>query len=438
MKSDKVPFRKLFNLKDDLAKGRSCMVLSASFVSMITWLSTGLFYTSFLTSNGINVVEVGILAFIPYIANCFSIFSPSILERFKRRKLLLAIGRLSYYTLNLLAVTLLPYFVTDQSMKMSLFVATVFAANIIQALFSDGYSVWHLNFIPDDVRVDYFSANTLITAVLGCGTSLAASVVADLLTGSPYEETIIIILRMIAYCLGILDVILLSAPKEFPYKQTGRPRLRDIFIKPVKHTPFALTMIVVAGYNFFLHLPTSTLNYYLRNDIGVEYTLTSVINMFYPVFVFLFLPFWKKILKKLGWLKAFAIAEVLHVPTTLLYSFINGGNYMWILPTVRLAQHFFGVGRNVAYANLMYLNMPETDRTNYVSFHTLVLNGATFLGIMAGTFFVGIFPNTNLNILGFTFGNAQVLLWVQMFGQAIVPMLVMLLFRKKRTENGIN
>lgn len=430
MKSDKVPFRQLFNLKDDLAKGRTSMVLSASFVSMITWLSTGLFYTSFLTSNDINVVEIGILAFVPYIAKCFSVFSPSILERFKKRKLVLALSRFIYYTLNLFAVTVLPYFVSDPQMKISFFIVIEFAANIIYSMFSDGYSVWHLNFIPDSVRVDYFSANTLITAFLGCGTSLAASVVADVLTGSPYEETIIVILRLIAYALGILDVIILSAPKEFPYKQATAPRLTDIFVKPIKHTPFALTMIIVAVYNFFYYMPSATLNYYLRNDIGVEYTLTSIINAFYPIFVFLFLPFWQKVIRKWGWMKAFAVAELLHVPTTLLYSFINGDNYMWVLPTVRLTQHFFGVGRNVAYANLMYINMPDTDRTNYVSFHTLVLNVATFLGIMTGTFFVSIFPDAQLNLFGFTFGNAQMLLWIQMVGQFIAPFLVFVLFIK--------
>ncbi len=434
MKSDKVPFRKLFNLKDDLAKGRSCMVLDSAFTSMITWLSTGLFYTSFLTANGINIVEIGILAFVPYIANCFSIFSPSILERFKRRKLILALSRLAYYTLNLLAVTLLPYFVTDQSLKMTLFIVTVFAANIIQALFSSGYSVWHLNFIPDEVRVDYFSANTLITAFLGCGTSLAASVIADVLTGSEYEQAIIIILRIVAYAIGVLDVIMLSLPKEFPYKQENKPRLRDIFTKPFSHRPFLLTMVVVAGYNFFLNLPTSSLNYYLRNDIGVEYTLTSIINAFYPIFIVVFLPFWQKVLRRLGWMKAFAVAEALHAPTTLLYAFVNEGNYLWLLTAVRLTQHFVGVGRNVAYANLMYLNMPETDRTNYVSFHTLVLNMATFLGVMAGTAFVGAFPDAYVNLFGFGFGNVQMQLWIQMLGQIIVPVLALTLFRPKKTK----
>ena len=41
-------FGELFHFRDELAKGRSSMILSAALVSVINWLTTGLFYTSFL------------------------------------------------------------------------------------------------------------------------------------------------------------------------------------------------------------------------------------------------------------------------------------------------------------------------------------------------------------------------------------------------------
>ena len=77
-------FFTMFNFRDELAKGRSCMLLSAILASVINWLTTGLFYTSFLMANGIDIVKIGIISFVPFIANCFSIFSPSILERFPK------------------------------------------------------------------------------------------------------------------------------------------------------------------------------------------------------------------------------------------------------------------------------------------------------------------------------------------------------------------
>lgn len=419
-------FRAIYSLRDHYSKGRCVMLLSNVFSTMAINLSSGMFYTGFLTLFGINIVEIGILVFIPYIANCFSIFSPTILERFKKRRLILALARGTYHTLNILGVTLMPFLVKDPTARIYSFIGIVFLANIINALFSSGYAVWHLRFIPEEVRAEYFSLNTLITSVLGCGTSLAASITADILRGSAYEGTIIVALRIGAYIFAAADIFVLCLPKEYEYERgEDRPRLRDIFVKPFQHKSFALTLLILALYNFFGQIPLSSLDYFLLNRVGVEYTLISTVNMFYPLFLLLFLPFWKKVLFRLGWFRTFALGAVLHVPTTLLYSCISPANYMWVLPTVRLTQHFFGVGRNIAVSNLLYINMPKEDQTNYIAFHTVVVNAACFLGMMSGTSFVSAFPNLDINIFGLHFYNVQVLMWAEMFGQLLVPFLVM-------------
>ena len=76
----------LFNLKDEKAKGRCVMLTSSLLTSLVSILTGGLFYTSFLIANGIDLVKVGIISFVPFIANLFSVFSPSILERFEKRR----------------------------------------------------------------------------------------------------------------------------------------------------------------------------------------------------------------------------------------------------------------------------------------------------------------------------------------------------------------
>ncbi len=421
-------FFEIFNFRDDLAKGRSCMILSAMTVSVINWLTTGLFYTSFLMTNGINIVNIGILTFVPYIANCFSIFSPSILERFPRRKWLLSGSRIIYYSLNILGITMLPLFVSDPAWKMTLFVLIVFSANIINALFSSGYSVWHVKFIPDNVRADYFSMNQLITAFIGCGAALLSSLVADALSGSAYENTIIVIFRYVAFVLAIVDVTILSLPKEYPYSRSKElPRLRHIVTKPFTHKKFAITMAIVFVWTFCVNAPQSTLNYYLINDVGVKYSFIYVINMFYPFFLLFFLPLWNRFLRAKGWFTTFAIGGIMLCPTNLMYSCVTAANYVWLLPTLRLIQHFIGVGCNVAYANMAFINLPEEDQTNYIAFHTLVVNIAGFLGMMLGTSFVAAYPDIVITVLGLEFTNVQMLFWLEALGELSVGIAVLLL-----------
>jgi len=68
--------------------------------------------------------------------------------------------------------------------------------------------------------------------------------------------------------------------------------------------------------------------------------------------------------------------------------------------------------------------MPPEDRTNYMSFYTVTVNAAAFLGMMSGTSIVAAFPNLDISIFGIHFYNVQVLMWIQMTGQIIVPILV--------------
>lgn len=420
---------RLYGFGEEKATGRSCMLLSALLSSVITWLSGGMFYTSFLMVNGINIVNVGIISFVPFIANCFAIFSPSILERFQRRKAVLAWSRAAYYTLSILAITLLPEAVQEPELRLVLFVAVTFAANIINALFTSGYSVWHVNFIPDQVRARYFSSSQLVTAFAGQGAALLSSFLADALAGSAYQNTIIVVFRYAAYALGLLDVYFLTRPVEYPYSHSAaRPRFRDIFAKPLRHRPFAVVMALIFAWNFSANLPAGALNYYLIDSVGASYTFVYLINMVYPFTILLLMRPAQRMVRQEGWLKTFAWTAMLTAPTNMLYAFVTAGTYLWLMPVVRILQHILGVGLNLAYANLPYIHLPREDQTNYMSFHILTVNIGAFLGMMLGTWFVGITQGWQLTILGTGLSGVQILLFAQGVGQwaiglAILPML---------------
>ncbi|MEG0663761.1 MAG: hypothetical protein RR483_01525, partial [Clostridia bacterium] len=51
----------LFNFNNEAAKGRTFILISAVFSSIITALTSGIFYTGFLLVNNINIVEIGII-----------------------------------------------------------------------------------------------------------------------------------------------------------------------------------------------------------------------------------------------------------------------------------------------------------------------------------------------------------------------------------------
>ncbi|MBO4299072.1 MAG: hypothetical protein J5998_09750 [Clostridia bacterium] len=418
--------RRLFNLKEEKAQGRCAMLASSVLLSIISWLTGGLFYTSFLMANGIDLVKIGVISFVPYIANLFSVFSPSILERFPKRRWVLFGGRLAYHTLNILAITIMPMFVHDQNARTACFVVLVFAANIISALFSNGYSAWHLNFIPNSIRAEYFSTSSMIASFIGIGTGLISSLVADAFAASPHAYTIIVALRFVAYALALAELWALTRPVEYPYEKTvDRVRLSDIVTKPFSHPKFILTIVIIMTWTFFVNTSASAINYYLLNNVGTTYTYVYVLNMLYPVVMLFLLKPAQRLINRSGWFRAFGVSALLYALPSFLYSFVTAGNYLWMLAIVRVSQHVVGVVLNTTATNLPFVNMPDTDRTNYLSFHTLTDNAAAFLGMLFGTLFIKFWPDLLITVGGFSFCNIQVLMWIEAFGRVLVGLMVL-------------
>ena len=417
---------RLFNLKEEKAKGRCVMLTSSVLGNVISWLTGSLFYTSFLMANGIDLVKIGVISFVPYIANLFSVFSPSILERFPRRRWVLFGGRLTFHTLNIFAITIMPMLVHDQNARTACFVALVFAANIINALFSSGYSAWHLNFIPNDIRAEYFSTTSMIASFIGIGTGLISSLIADAFAASPYAYTIIIALRFVAYALALVEMWALVQPVEYPYEKTvDHVRLSDIVTKPFAHPKFITTIVIIMTWTFFVNTSASSINYYLLNNVGTTYTYVYFLNMLYPVVMLFLIKPAQRIINRVGWFKTYAVGALLYALPCFLYSFVTAQNYLWMLAIVRISQHVFGVALNTASSNLPFVNMPDTDRTNYLAFHTIATNAAAFLGMLCGTLFIKFFPNLLVTIGGFSFCNIQVLMWVESFGRVLVGLMVL-------------
>lgn len=410
--------RQLFNFHDERAKGRVCMLVLTVYTNIFTCINSGIFYTGFLSANDINIVNVGIINFLPFFAGMFSVFSPYILGHFKKRRAVLTVSRILYYFFSLFASTIMPNFVHDASLKILLFCIFVFVANLINALFvSPGYSAWHLNFIPEDVRVNYFSVSQIIGSVVSSIFFLVSTLLTDRIGDVAQQGPMFATIRYITFACAIGETLFLMLPKEYPYVKIVKVNLASVFSLSFKNRGFMGTMLIVFFWNFFQYAALTPTDYYLINNIGVKYTFIAIITLLYSVFLLALSPMWRKIINRHGWISVFGLTAAVQGCTNILYAFITPENYIPVMLIVRLTQHFIGVGLNLTYANVMYLRMPSEDRTSYISFYLFFASVAMFLGLLCGTTFVGLAENIAVNILGFTFYNVPLLMLFQAAGQ---------------------
>lgn len=411
-------------------KGRRCMLLSNVLNTLITSISSGALYTAFLAAYDFSIVDTTFLGIIPSLAACFCMLSPVFLERFQKRRWLLAGGKLLSYLLSLLCLTLLAMFAKDSQTRLIGFSIILLISNLVNSLFSSGYPVWHLNFIPGKFRAQYLSYSQILTTVASFCSLLTFGFLVDSLKGTSYEAAVLTAMRFIALAFALLDVVILCLPKEYPYLKTQKSiRLVNIIRLPLKHKKFLMTMLFIGMWDFAAAFSSSSWTYHLLHNIGTGIIMANLFSVFTILCLFTS-PFWRRMIDRTSWFRTFVYCALIHAPTMLIMAFILPSNYTWLYPTALFIQAFASIGLNLSWTNMPYINTPKEDQTYYLSFHTLIGSLGTFLGSSAGALFVKIFDGTDFSVFGRHFDTAPMMLFVQ-FALYMVAILYVLFNERK-------
>jgi MFS family permease len=392
------------------------LLINTFLISIVNVFITGVFYTGFLSVNGIDIVRVGIITFIPFIAWGFSLFSPMILSKFKKRRALMLFNHIFYYICIVLATTIIPIFVTDNGLKTLWFAVFIFAGNILNALVGSGLTAWHMRFLPEgNDRNIYFSYTFLISTVIGTVTAILSSLFADSLAGSPQQGQIITMLRFVAFGLAILSGLLLFlVPKEFDYPKTfDRITPRDIIVIPFKARKFMLTALIVMLWNAFVNMNGSTWSYYVLNTMKAGYTYMYIGSIVCSICSIFLLPMWRRAIIRYSWFNMLFFTVLVAGLMEFFIGFSTTST-MWVFILVGIIQGFNAVGLNLVFANMFYINLKKKNIDIFTVFWNFAANISVLVGSMFGTWFLSLTePHGPWTLFGLPFYGSQFLVWIK-------------------------
>lgn len=394
-------FTDIFSMRTDDSKGRLVNLMAVLLSSFYNVFITGIFYTGFLTMYGISITGTGIVTFIPYIANLFSIFSSKILSKFKRRKPILLAAKIYFYAMYIIATTLMPQFVTDPDARLMWFVIILFLAHAVYAPFSPGFTIWFYKFYPKDNerRTRYLTLQQIFGSIMSSFILLFSSIITDAVSGSPMQDTIILVMRYVAFGLVLIEVAIQAMAKEYPVEDESHIKLSQVFTLPFKYRKFLLCMLFMFAWNYIANVTNGIWGYHLLNHIHFSYTLINAMSIMYTFILLLTSGFWRRLLRKYSWIKTFGIAILIWVPTEFFYFFLSPSTTFMYVPLC-IIQHFLNVGINLSYANILYMNLPEENSTAHIAFNSIGCNIFAFLGMFTGTAISSITGDTTFMFLG--------------------------------------
>lgn len=382
-------------------KGRLSALASSLITGVYNVFITGIFYTGFLTMYDISITGVGIVTFIPYIANCFCLFSANVLGHFKHRKRVLLASKIFFYAMYILATTLMPLFVTGPQARLYWLVGILFVAHAVYALFSPGFTTWFYHFFPHDTekRTKYFVYNQFFTTILAHTVLVLSGWIADAVKASSAQNQLILGFRYFAFLLVIVDVFMQAQAKEYDETEEHKVRLTEVFTVPFQYKKYMYCMALMCFWSFNANLSNGLWNYHLLNHMHFPYLLINAVSASYVVIFAITASKWRSLLRKYSWIKTFGIANLLWAPTEFAF-FCMTPDRGWMFPVLAVIQHLLSVGMNLSYANVLYMNLPEKNATTCIAFQAVICNFASFLGLVTGTELAKITGDSTMMFLG--------------------------------------
>ncbi len=373
------------------------------------WIG-GTFFTGLLLLMDADDGFIGMTTMISTAANMLQMFTPLLLERFPRRKVLLLTLYAIMMALNILFIGLIPLFPMQQQARLALVAATILAVNVINALISSGISIWHVQSLRPNVRNAFFSLVSMTVGAVVAIINLVGSGIVDLfrLQGMEYEG--LMLLRVLSAILMGINIVTIAKIREYPYHTSEKKfTLSDVFIKPLREKLYLRTVWVAFLWNFTANIPGSYYTVYLLDNLGLSYTFIMLINFINVPVVLLATPLWNKLLWRKSRFAILYMSMSIFLLHYVLLSFVTNGA-LWLYAVAMILNFLLAAGINLSFMGIPYVNMPAESQTSHLGFYSTMANVAAFLGVTLGRQFILGTEGYTLNLLGFSMGNKQYIL----------------------------
>lgn len=397
---------------DAMSQDRLRLLMCNYTSNIIANLVGGTFWTGFLLLLNADDAFIGTMSMIGTAANMLQFLAPLLLERFPRRKAMLTVLRGILYVLNVAFVCVIPLFPVGAQFKLTMLAITILLVNIINALIAPGLTIWHVQSVPNNVRQQFYSLITMTVGAVVALVNLAGSAVVDFMTARGMEYAGFAIVRVVAFILCAVEMVLYSRIKEYPYESSGRSfSLKELFTEPFKHKLYLRTVAVAFLWCFAANIPSSYYTVYLLRDLGVSYSYITVLSMLNVPVVLLLTPAWRKVLGKFGWFKTLYVAMAVYLMHYVILALVTKGT-LFLYPVALILAYVFAIGINLSFTGIPYVNMPAKNQTMFIGFYSSAANLAALLGVTLGKYFVLFTEKMHLDMFGFMVGNKQALMLV--------------------------
>jgi hypothetical protein len=395
-------------------------------------MAGGNFLVGLYTIIHLNDVLLGALTTVIQFCNIFQILSPLFLSRFKRKKRILLVTRIIYYSFYLVIIGLIPFVPGEDGLRAGMLLVAMVAANFINALAAPGYSVLHIRSIPEDSRADFFSVLSLLVNICVFVFILVCGYLVDFFRDRGSFLAGITAVRIIGLVFAAVEIYAHCHIHEFDEPDGADPHPHINPFVPLKNKEFMLCTILAGSYSCFANIPGVYYSSYLVNDLAIPFSYLGIVNFLSVPIMLVAIPIWHHIIRKIAWFNTICLSLILTSVHFFALPFVGKDNYLYVY-TAAVIYYFLVIpGVSIVSSNLPYYRLPEKGRTTFLAFYASFNSFMAMLGLFGGSLFIVTSQSMDLNVVGWHIRNRQFIMIIA--GVALLCLGILYRFIAKREK----
>lgn len=358
-------------------------------------LTTGATLTRYARSLHLSEFGFGLLAAVPFLAAFAQLPAAFLVQRFGHRKRIFVTANLIHRSLWL-AIALIPWLLPEDRRPAGL-VTLMLVSALANHVTAPAWYSWLTDLVPARIRGRYFSRRTQAGQIVSLGLTIAVGLALDWaegVSGLALARMLSALLAAAAVC-GLVDILyFLRVPDDGPRAQDQRYGVRDLFVEPLRDHSFRRYLLSTAALTFSTGYIAQFSWLYMFDIVKATNTQANLMLITGPQLVALLsIPFWGRMIDRLGRKPVALIATALVVPGGAVWTLVQPGHIFPGYFGVAIAA-FAWPGVELAGYNILLGLVRKRpgggQNTAYVALNSVVVATAgtisgLFGGILAGS-----------------------------------------------------
>lgn len=380
---------------EEIEKGLQAVVKDGLASQAMSTLTGGAFLVDFALLLGASNFFIGVLAAIPALTQLIQIPATFLVEKTRRRKLIVAGGAFAS-RIFLLLFALIP-FLFSPPRRITALSLTILFHSACNSLVSCSWSSWMRDFIPENILGSFFSRRMALSYSLGATLGLVGAFYLDFWKRSFFDPlTGYSLLFLGGVVAGFFSFYYLTLPPE--PRLVGEEKaigFAQLFLSPFKDFNFRNLLFFSGSWHFAYNLATPFFTVYLLRRLEYSMITVIILSTISQVVSILFFRWWGSIADRFSNKSVLLVSSPIFLASIFLWTFTTlPEKHAFTFLLLAIIYILLGVstaGILLATGNIGMKLAPRGQATPYLATYNLVnslsLGIAPLLGGKLADFF---------------------------------------------------